>query len=331
MRKGVDCNGREWEEKELSKNIEDISGKEYEHFRVLFPVMCDGRMQWLCLCECGNEFVTRSTYINKEKVKSCGCWKANRHNLNHFDLIGKRFDRLVVLEYIGLRLMPDNITKRATYKCICDCGNEVLVSKVCLTSGHTKSCGCIQSDVMQERWSNFREENDIIGMKFGKLTVVKFNGIKNEGSMYECNCDCGNTIICLRNNLVNGYSQSCGCTSSIGELHTIKILNDNNISYKSQYTFPDLLSPKGYHLRYDFGIIDKCVLIRLVEFDGLQHNNPSGFLTEEEFIILQKYDAIKNQYALSHNIPLVRIPYSKRDTMCLEDILGNKYLIKGDN
>ena len=37
---------------------------------------------------------------------------------------------------------------------------------------------------------------------------------------------------------------------------------------------------------------------------------------------------MKNEYALSHNIPLVRIPYWERDNITLEMILEDKYLIK---
>ena len=42
----------------------------------------------------------------------------------------------------------------------------------------------------------------------------------------------------------------------------------------------------------------------------------------------QKRDKIKNNYALSHNIPLVRIPYWERDNITLDLLLGNKYLQK---
>ena len=70
---------------------------------------------------------------------------------------------------------------------------------------------------------------------------------------------------------------------------------------------------------------------RIIEFDGTQHNRPNDFFGgEEKFLKQQENDKIKNQYALSHNIPLVRIPYSKRNTMTIEDLLGDKYLIKGD-
>ena len=70
---------------------------------------------------------------------------------------------------------------------------------------------------------------------------------------------------------------------------------------------------------------------RLIEFDGQQHNEPIEYYGGEEALLkLQQHDTIKNQYALSHNIPLVRIPYTKRDTVTLDDLLGDQYLIKGE-
>ena len=58
--------------------------------------------------------------------------------------------------------------------------------------------------------------NDIIGNKYGKLTVDKYIGIKQSGRnrnhLYECHCDCGNTgIIAFRNALLKGDKKSCGC------------------------------------------------------------------------------------------------------------------------
>jgi hypothetical protein len=39
-------------------------------------------------------------------------------------------------------------------------------------------------------------------------------------------------------------------------------------------------------------------------------------------------DLEKNQYALAHNIPLVRIPYTQRDNITLDMLLGPDYLVK---
>lgn len=57
--------------------------------------------------------------------------------------------------------------------------------------------------------------NDIVNMKFGKLTVVEYCGTEHKGkhyiSKYKCICDCGNKdIITTRQALFRGKT-SCGC------------------------------------------------------------------------------------------------------------------------
>ena len=118
----------------------------------------------------------------------------------------------------------------------------------------------------------------------------------------------------------------------MGELNIIKILNDMNITYlHNRGYFKDLIGETGLPLRYDFIIFDdNSCPIRLIEFDGPQHNKSNDLFGLDEFKKIQKYDSIKNQYALSHNIPLVRIPYTKRNKVTLEDLFGDKYLIKGE-
>ena len=51
---------------------------------------------------------------------------------------------------------------------------------------------------------------------------------------------------------------------------------------------------------------------------------------KEKFIKQKQNDEIKNKYALSHNIPLIRIPYSEKMNISLNLIFGDKYLIKGE-
>lgn len=53
------------------------------------------------------------------------------------DLLGQKFGRLTVIER-----MPNNKRKQAVWKCLCDCGNEVIVEAGHLRSGHSQSCGC---------------------------------------------------------------------------------------------------------------------------------------------------------------------------------------------
>lgn len=61
------------------------------------------------------------------------------------DLIGKRFNRLTVIDRDGTYVAPCG-SKRAMWKCLCDCGKIVIASTINLTSGNTKSCGCLKAE-----------------------------------------------------------------------------------------------------------------------------------------------------------------------------------------
>lgn len=54
------------------------------------------------------------------------------------DLTGRRFGRLVALEFVGRK------NGRTLWKCICDCGKESITAYSNLMSGNTKSCGCLE-------------------------------------------------------------------------------------------------------------------------------------------------------------------------------------------
>lgn len=54
------------------------------------------------------------------------------------DITGRRFFRLVAIE----RDESKNDGRHIFWKCKCDCGNEIVVRKDSLLSGHAKSCGC---------------------------------------------------------------------------------------------------------------------------------------------------------------------------------------------
>jgi hypothetical protein len=53
--------------------------------------------------------------------------------------------------------------------------------------------------------------NEIILNKYGLLTVIEAGDIRKGKRKYFCKCDCGGTIWTTKNNLVAGYTKSCGC------------------------------------------------------------------------------------------------------------------------
>ena len=62
------------------------------------------------------------------------------------ELKGKRFNRLFVIDEI-----PERKGRSVMWKCLCDCGNEVIVRSASLTRGLTQSCGCLFREKAKER------------------------------------------------------------------------------------------------------------------------------------------------------------------------------------
>lgn len=52
---------------------------------------------------------------------------------------------------------------------------------------------------------------DLTGKRFGRLTVLRFEGKKLGHLMWECKCDCGEMRIVRGSALTSMNTQSCGC------------------------------------------------------------------------------------------------------------------------
>lgn len=70
------------------------------------------------------------------------------------DLTGKRFGRLVVLRR-AVDWESKYSRKRARWMCLCDCGNEKQVIGDSLKSGHTRSCGCTQREIVSSHGNSY--------------------------------------------------------------------------------------------------------------------------------------------------------------------------------
>ena len=71
------------------------------------------------------------------------------------DMVGKTFDRLKVLE----RYPENTKDRKAQWVCQCECGNIVVVSGKKLRSKNTRSCGCLQREIVAKR--NFKHGDTI--------------------------------------------------------------------------------------------------------------------------------------------------------------------------
>lgn len=115
------------------------------------------------------------------------------------DITGIRFGRLVAVKYLG----------GGKWLCKCDCGNTANVPYNHLNTGNTKSCGCLNNEIIHRKRRN---SSNLTGRTFGTLEVLEYVDSDSNGTRWRCRCkNCGNITVVNAAWLKN--YQSCGCKS----------------------------------------------------------------------------------------------------------------------
>lgn len=118
----------------------DIAGKK---FNSLTAIQRDksikGKNYWEFKCDCGLiKSILKYDVINGKTI-SCGCINGGylkRLEKIKSDMIGKKFNKLLIEEFAYVK------QGNSYWKCLCDCGKEVIVPRHALKSNNTTSCGC---------------------------------------------------------------------------------------------------------------------------------------------------------------------------------------------
>lgn len=301
--------------------LKDLTGQRFERLTVLYrdetkPKGRGKAVYWVCQCDCGNVTSVSRVNLMNGSIKSCGCLKKEfydkRAKETLKDLTGQRFGRLVVLHRDEAK--PKGHGHKAYWICQCDCGNIVSVVGTHLRSGMTQSCGCLQKERTSEA-----SLVDLTGQQFGFLIpLYKLDEKKWGKTIWHCKClNCGGETDVIHSYLTNGDTKSCGCIKrSYGEEKISSILTENNIDFKTEYSFDDCLSLQGVKLRFDFAIFRNQQLYCLLEFQGSQHTKPvEWFGGEENLKLTQERDNIKKEYCKMNNIPLIEIWYEDKNKL----------------
>ena len=302
---------------------EDLRNKKFGRLTPLYRIKNkNGKTRWRCQCDCGNIIDVGASNLKQGTTKSCGCYKIEVNQKQNFkDLTGKKFGRLTVLYRVP---NPKN-NKHSMWHCRCDCGTEKDILGTNLIQGGTVSCGCYSREKSSEIGKKYiykiagKNLVDLTEQKFGKWTVL-YRATQNQSThaIWHCKCECGTERDILGTNLITEKSLSCGCDKiSKGEKTIITLFQKNNISFETQKSFNNFRYKNTNGVpKFDFFVNNKYLL----EFDGIQHFKPVGW-GEKEFEKNKYRDKEKNEYCKKNGIPLIRIPYTKLDTLCLEDLL----------
>lgn len=99
------------------------------------------------------------------------------------------------------------------------------------------------------------------------------------------------------------------CNKSKNEKVIAAILDEMNVQYIEEYRICKNPVTNRY-LPYDFAIFDNDQLIAFIEFDGKQHYIEAwGGI--KELKETQYRDKLKNNFAVSIGVPLIRIPFNQ--------------------
>jgi len=117
----------------------------------------------------------------------------------------------------------------------------------------------------------------------------------------------------LDNRKIQSTCSNCvSLSKSSGEMLIQDFLSRNNIEYIPQYK--DVRCKDKRELPFDFAIFRNNKLKMLIEFDGEQHFMPiERWGGEENFMRVQRHDVLKDLFCKYNNIPLLRIPYTKKN------------------
>ena len=119
------------------------------------------------------------------------------------DITGKRFGRLVAKEF---KHFDENFSDCWLFHC--DCGSKKVMPAARVKWGRVRSCGCLAAEHIESL-----NRQDITKKKFGRLTAISPTDKRDvSGSViWECLCECGNTVFYSVNRLKQGRTKSCGC------------------------------------------------------------------------------------------------------------------------
>ncbi len=124
--------------------LKDLTGATFGRLTVLHRSKDQGKkVGWFCICTCGKVTTVAAGNLTSGTTQSCGCLMKERASEAHLkDLTGNRYGKLVVVSRVS------NKGSRTRWLCLCDCGMTVMPHSCSLTSGDTRSCGCIRETMI---------------------------------------------------------------------------------------------------------------------------------------------------------------------------------------
>lgn len=166
---------------------------------------------WKIKCSlCEKERVMSRNSILSKTLKSCGCLKLQpRPNIQDHP----RFLDLKDQTINSWKILERDSNVRANWICQCICGKIKSVNTGNLSSGKSRSCGCVGKEITRRA-----KTLDLTGQQIGCYFVIEKSNRKTskDSVHWECRCNCGE-IKCLSTSVLRNKTTS-GCKKCFGLL-----------------------------------------------------------------------------------------------------------------
>lgn len=298
--------------KEFINESIEIHGVKYDYSKVEYV---KNNVKVKLICPTHGMFEVRP---NDHLSKGVGCSKCNNASISKSNNLKKniieRFNKVHNFKY---DYTYTNYTRTDNkIRIICPIHGEFQQTPHHHLAGSgCQKCGNVYKPTTEEF---IRESLKVFG-DFYDYSKVKY---KNNTTKVNIICPTHGMFKVRPNDHLSKKSGCPICRASKGELSIKKFLDDNKIKYVQQKTFDGCFYKKK--LRFDFFLPGQNICI---EYDGRQHyRSLECFGGDKFFKKTKKRDKIKEDFCLTNNINLIRIPYFKYDDIfnILSDILGVK-------
>ena len=111
--------------------------------------------------------------------------------------------------------------------------------------------------------------------------------------------------------------------ASRAEIKIEEILTEAGLNFQMEYIFPDLRSPNGRPLRFDFVVFDDDGRIDfIIEYQGRQHYEASSKFGGKKGLYQQQFnDNKKRRFCALHDFRLIEIPYTEENLISYDYIM----------
>lgn len=170
----------------------NLVGQRFSHLEVLEEIPMEERrnkkkVEWKCICDCGNITSVVTNYLTSGHTKSCGCRRVEAAKENFTkDIKGNVYNKLTALKPTEKRGADGSII----WECQCECGNIHYASVNSLNNGAIESCGCQRSrgeskinKILFENGINYQTQFWFTDLKDKKYLYFDFAILNDDGSV----------------------------------------------------------------------------------------------------------------------------------------------------